>query len=92
MRSGWMPLLGVISDPQIVVTSDHFVYFYAYHIKKWVHTTTLSLESTHSLSIVLQKDTAVIGVSYNKKSKGPMRVSAYICERAAKDLEDKRGA
>lgn len=60
-----------ISEPEItihetnaVVTSNQFVHFYAFNNKNWVQTTTVSLGSTHNLSIALHKDTAVVGVPW----------------------------
>ena len=57
----------------------HFYSFVAN--QRWVQTTTVSLPNTQRLSLALCNDTAVIGVPYDRNSKGMLTGSAYIFER-----------
>ncbi len=81
----------IVSPPKIaihktnaIVTSDRFVHFYSLAHNRWVQTTTVSLPNTHGLSLALFNDTAVIGVPYDRNSKGMLTGSAYIFERDSK--------
>lgn len=76
-----------ISDPQIaihkthaVLTSDSHVHFYTLSKNKWMPTTTVSLLNTHRLSVALSHGMAVIGVPYDRNSKGLLTGSVYIFE------------
>lgn len=78
----------IVSPPKIAIhkanaiaTSDRFVHFYSLTNNRWVQTTTVSLPNTHGLSLALFNDTAVIGVPYDRNSKGMLTGSAYIFER-----------
>eukprot|EP00581_Thalassiosira_minuscula_P000587 CAMPEP_0183747860 /NCGR_PEP_ID=MMETSP0737-20130205/67475_1 /TAXON_ID=385413 /ORGANISM="Thalassiosira miniscula, Strain CCMP1093" /LENGTH=1235 /DNA_ID=CAMNT_0025983577 /DNA_START=84 /DNA_END=3791 /DNA_ORIENTATION=+ len=87
------------SDPKIaiyknnaIITSQNYVHFYSFNNNsdknnnhnQWVKTTTVSLQSNHHLSLALSKDTAVIGVPYDRNSRGVLTGSAYIFERDAR--------
>ncbi len=81
----------IVSPPKIaihktnaIVTSDRFVHFFSLAHNRWVQTTTVSLPNTNGLSLALFNDTAVIGVPYDRNSKGMLTGSAYIFERDSK--------
>ena len=81
----------IVSPPKIAIhktnaiaTSDRFVHFFSLTQNRWVQTTTVSLPNTHGLSLAIFNDTAVIGVPYDRNSRGMLTGSAYIFERDGK--------
>ena len=64
-----------------ILTSDKFVHFYSYQHNHWVQTTTVALQNTQNISLAMSESTSVIGVPYDRNSKGMLTGSVYIFER-----------
>jgi len=74
----------VIHKTNAILTSDRYVHFYSLVGNKWAQTTSVSLPNTQGLSFAICNNTAVVGVPYDRNSKGLLTGAAYIFERDAK--------
>ena len=75
----------VIHKTNAIITSDRYVHFYSLtNNNKWVQTTSVSLPNTQGLSFAICNNTAVVGVPYDRNSRGVLTGAAYIFERDAK--------
>ena len=76
----------VIHKHNAIVSSDKYIHFYTFSTSTntWVQTTSVSLPNTTSLSVALCNNTAVIGVPYDRNSKGYVTGAAYIFEKDVK--------
>lgn len=74
----------VIHKTNAIITSDRYVHFYSLSNNKWVQTTSVSLPNTQGLSFAICNNTAVVGVPYDRNSRGVLTGAAYIFERDAK--------
>ncbi|KAL3776859.1 hypothetical protein ACHAW5_009017 [Stephanodiscus triporus] len=74
----------VMHKTNAILTSDRYVHFYSLVQNKWVQTTSVSLQNTDDLSFALCNNTAVVGVPYDRNSRGLLTGAAYIFERDAK--------
>ncbi|KAL3807209.1 hypothetical protein ACHAXA_011016 [Cyclostephanos tholiformis] len=74
----------VVHKTNAILTSDRYVHFYSLIQNNWVQTTSVSLANTQGLSFALCNDTAVVGVPYDRNSRGLLTGAAYIFERDAK--------
>jgi hypothetical protein len=74
----------VMHKTNAILTSDRYVHFYSLVQNKWVQTTSVSLPNTDGLSFALCNNTAIVGVPYDRNSRGLLTGAAYIFERDAK--------
>lgn len=92
-----------LSTTTAAVTDDQFLHFFSYQTpsinpslptpgpkslsSKWRKSTTVSIENTYCMNVCIHNDTAVVGVPYDRNSKGLLTGAAYIFEREAnKDI------
>jgi hypothetical protein len=83
-----------LSATTAAVTDDQFLHFFSYQPStvnplqpgkslpsKWRKSTTVSIENTYCMNVSIHKNTAVVGVPYDRNNKGLLTGAAYIFER-----------
>lgn len=86
-----------LSRTTAAVTDDKFLHFFSYQppavslsqcesipkslSPKWRKSTSVSIENTYCMNVVIHNNTAVVGVPYDRNIKGLLTGAAYIFER-----------
>lgn len=73
-----------MSASAAAVSDDQFLHFFSYQPNQsqvWRKSTTVAIENTYCMNVSIHGNTAVVGVPYDRNSKGLLTGAAYIFER-----------
>eukprot|EP00956_Cyclotella_meneghiniana_P026342 scaffold56688_cov69-Cyclotella_meneghiniana.AAC.1 len=73
-----------LSASAAAVSDDQFLHFFSYQPNQsqiWRKSTTVAIENTYCMNVSIHCNTAVVGVPYDRNSKGLLTGAAYIFER-----------